>query len=37
MSRQAHNEGGTDGQGIEPKVQQVGVQMSRSIYSKVST
>ena len=37
VSRQAHNEGGTDGRGIEPKAQQVGVQISRSIYSEVST
>ena len=37
VSRQAHNEGGTDGRGIEPKAQQVGVQISRSIYSEVPT
>ena len=35
MSRQAHDEGGTDGRGIEPKAQQVGVQISRSVYSEL--
>ena len=29
VSRQAHDEGGTDGRGIEPKIQQVGVQISQ--------
>lgn len=35
MSRQAHDEGDTDGRGIKPKAQPVGVQISHSIYSEV--
>ena len=37
VSRQAHDEGDTDGRRIEPKAQQVGVQISHSIYSEVPT
>lgn len=36
MSRQAHDEGDTDGPRNKPKAQPMGVQISRSVYPEVS-